>query len=132
MNIYGLEVTSEFAGERPASWDKSTKSQDRHYIIKCTCENREIQFDFYPSVVNPRVETERELKEALQCFVNDARAGELSLDDFVDEFGYSAHNIKISEIISAHDACEKSYHDLKYLVGQSNVEQFIRDVEEEI
>lgn len=113
----GLNLSSRFEGEKNAIWDdgKYPQTMDRHHVVTVEYDGNKIEFDYYPSIANPSINTEKELLEAFRCFLSDADSGSMSLDDFANEF-YGGTG-KVSQIVATHKACQKSYYDFLELMG---------------
>lgn len=63
----------------------------------------------------------KDLPFALYCFVSDGISGQMSIDDFCSEFGYTASKeMPISKINSIYRACRKSFRDLENLGFSEN------------
>lgn len=118
-----IELTSEYTGKKSALFDTDGTTMERHWTIKCKKEDREIEFDYYPSKANPYVDTEEEILEAFECFLSDAVYGFESLDDVYNELGC---NGSISQFIATYNACVDAGEKLKYLLGTSDTS----DIEE--
>ena len=122
-NFKGLNLSSRFEGEKRAIFDDGKHyppSEDRHHVITVEYNGNEAEFDYYPSIAHPSIDTEKELLEAFRCFLSDAECGSMSLDDFANEL-YGGEG-KISQIIKTHEACQKSYYDFLELmcIGDSD------------
>lgn len=113
----GINLSSRFVGEKKALFDdgKYPPSEDRHHVVTAEYNGTEIEFDFYPSIAHPSIDTEKKLLEAFWCFMSDADSGSMSLDDFADAF-YGGTG-KVSQIVATHKACQKEYYDFLELMG---------------
>lgn len=110
----GINLSSRFVGEKRAAFDDGKHyppSEDRHHVITAELDGREIQFDYYPSIANPSVNTEKELLWAFWCFILDAEYGEMELDDYAEEMGGG----KISQILASYKLCEAAHEKFLYL-----------------
>lgn len=81
-------VESEFVGEKSSTWDPA--SADRHHVV--TVENvhtgEKIKFNFWTSRMKPEFEDEKDLLEAVNCFIGDAQWGQLDFYEYCREQGY--------------------------------------------
>lgn len=83
----GIEVRSEYYGGK--NWNFQSNNTNYHKVFLRNLETRKhTNFEFWCSIKHPRIETEGDLYKALECFLRDALAGELSYETFCDEFGY--------------------------------------------
>lgn len=77
----------------------------KHAITLKTPRHAAQKFYFYSSRVDYQGEKSTldndGLKDALECFVSDATAGDMDIDEFQGEFGYE----KASDCIKAHKGC---------------------------
>ena len=67
---------------------------------------------------------------ALYCFVSDALSGEMSLDEFYEEFGYKDSEMKVSQIIAIHEACKTNAKKVRALIGEADIYDLINDLSE--
>lgn len=56
-----------------------------------------------------------ELREALTCFVDDALAGDMDIDEFASEFGYEGE--KISKVLRIYNGCKEAKEKLLNLLN---------------
>lgn len=110
-----FKISAEFDGKKVASWDANN---DRHnkVTVKNLDNGKRTSFDFWGSVVNPRVESEYELLNAFYCFVSDALAGVDSFENFCSEFGYDTDSRNAEKIWRA---CKRSTNKIFNLTGYS-------------
>lgn len=121
--IDNLTVRAQFIGTKSALFDdgsKDTASRHHRITVKNEVNGNEVAFDYYPSLMNPRVTSRDEILSALSCFIMDAYSGEMSLDDFTSEFGYNSNKFPVSQILEVYDACHDSYCKLQYLFEDDN------------
>lgn len=67
---------------------------------------------------------------ALYCFVSDALAGEMSLDEFCSEFGYNGSEMKVSQIVATHEGCKTNANKVRALIGDADIYDLINDLSE--
>lgn len=80
-------IESEFKGDISAPWMASNKN--RNFVRVTNTETDEyIEFDFWGSIVNPKLESDYDLLNAFYCIVNDAVSTDLGFGEFCSEFGY--------------------------------------------
>jgi hypothetical protein len=107
----GLTIKSTFKGDKKADWTGSPDNWNNHLITVRNNETKAaIAFDFWASIENPDIETEKELLWAFRCFVDDAISGEYDFSEFCGEFGYSDDSIKARKIWKA---CQRVNEKLK-------------------
>lgn len=110
-----FKISAEFDGKKVASWDANN---DRHnkVTVKNLDNGKRTSFDFWGSVVNPRVESEYDLLNAFYCFVSDALAGVDSFENFCSDFGYDIDSRNAEKIWRA---CKRSTNKIFNLTGYS-------------
>jgi hypothetical protein len=105
------------------------------YNILVESESGKTKFIYYTSL-NDRSENKALDKDgldfALYCFLSDATAGAMSLDDFFSEFGYDQSKKNISEIIEIHEACRESFlkATTKLSLSLNNIYALMADLQE--
>lgn len=99
-----FRISAEFDGKKVTGWDANN---DRHnkVTVKNLDNGKRTSFDFWGTVVNPRVESEYDLLNAFYCFVSDALAGVDSFENFCSEFGYDTDSRNAEKIWKA---CKRS------------------------
>ncbi len=94
--INGIEITSEFKGNKIAPWcimDSACQSNYNHHII--TIQNIQTRtyryFDYWQSINRVRIESQADLLLALNNILTDYSIPEYCEDfkDFCNQFGYS-------------------------------------------
>lgn len=79
------------------------------YRIKVICSDTQhtfTTFDFWCANAHP-ILTDVGLAEAFKCFVDDAVAGDMAFDEFVDEFGYEDPKLAYHTWRACQNASEK-------------------------
>lgn len=123
-----FKISAEFDGKKVASWDAYN---DRHnkVTVKNLDSGKYTSFDFWGSVVNPRVESEYDLLNAFYCFISDALAGLESFESFCGDFGYDTDSRKAEKI---YKACKRAYTKFERVSGFNDDEMydFINELQE--
>lgn len=123
-----FKISAEYDGKKVAGWDANN---DRHnkVTVKNLDNGKRTSFDFWGSVVNPRVESEYDLLNAFYCFVSDALAGVDSFENFCSEFGYDTDSRNAEKIWKA---CKRSTDKFFNLTNYSldMVYDFINELQE--
>lgn len=123
-----FKISAEFDGKKVASWDANN---DRHnkVTVKNLDNGKRTSFDFWGSVVNPRVESEYDLLNAFYCFVSDALCGFESFESFCGDFGYDTDSRKAEK---TYKACKRAYAKFERVSGFSDDEMydFINELQE--
>ena len=104
MNDIEIHVTASM-GTPKKHWDKM---RYKHIVTVRRKEYPPQKFDFWSSVVDYLGDKNKlddaGLKDAFECFVSDAIAGDMDIDEFHSDFGYE----KVSECLAAHKGCVKA------------------------
>ncbi len=104
INDIEMQVTANI-GTPKKQWGKT---RYKHIVTVRRKEYPPQKFDFFSSEIDYVGDKNRlddvGLKGALECFVSDAIAGELDIDEFHSEFGYE----KVSESLKVHKGCVKA------------------------
>lgn len=111
-NFNNVQVKSVFLGDKVARWNTNNYNNSR-VTVKNLDTGVKIKFDFWGSIMEPTLETEQDLIEALYCFMSDAQSGTMEFDDFCSEFGYELDSIKVKKTWKA---CKKSLDKAKLLI----------------
>ena len=109
-NYKNFAITSNFDGNKKADWGEKVEIENwNHHTItvKNTETGKRTSFDFWGSLVNPEIETEKELLFAFYCFVSDGLVGKESFDEFCSEMGYDEDSRRAEKI---YKDCQKSYN----------------------
>ncbi len=101
MNDIEIHVTASM-GTPKKHWDKM---RYKHIVTVRRKEYPPQKFDFWSSVVDYLGDKNKlddaGLKDAFECFVSDAIAGDMDIDEFHSDFGYE----KVSESTKVHKGC---------------------------
>ena len=123
-----FKISAEFDGKKVAGWDANN---DRHnkVTVKNLDNGKRTSFDFWGSVVNPRVESEYDLLNAFYCFVSDALCGADSFIEFCNEMGYDSDSRSAEKIWKA---CTRSYIKFERVSGfdLDSMYDFINELQE--
>ena len=91
----GLTIKSTFKGDKKADWTGNPDNWNNHLIsVRNNETKRACAFDFWASIANPDIETEKELLWAFKCFVDDSISGTYTFEEFCGEFGYDEDSRK--------------------------------------
>lgn len=127
MRFHEFRITSTYKGDK--CWRNCNIHNYNNHVITVfnTETKKKTRFDFWASIANPTVETERDLLGAFQCFLDDALAVMQTKDewDFFDEFGYKASR----EAHEIYKACKRTEAKVKRVIGD---EQRVCDLINEI
>ena len=66
-------------------------------------------FDFWASIAKPNLETEYDILNAFDCFIDDAISGDMSFSEFCGEFGYDEDSRTAEKTWKA---CKRAYDKL--------------------
>lgn len=105
FTLRGSECTNKPWGQM----SKSAPENRNSYRIKVICSDTQYTytvFDYWCSKAHPKL-TDRELATAFKCFVDDAIAGGMTFDKFVDEFGYDEPKLAYHTWKACQNANEK-------------------------
>lgn len=95
-------MSSQTRGIPSKRWGKM---RYKHGITLKTTGHKIQKFSYWGSQVDYDAKKSEldadDLENALECFVSDAIAGDMDIDEFASEFGYE----KVSECITARKAC---------------------------
>lgn len=82
-------IESEWKGEKSSIWGRGDDSS-RHHVVTITNMDTDesIKFNFWTSIARPEFEDEKDLLEAVSCFLGDAQWGQLDFYEYCREQGY--------------------------------------------
>lgn len=86
----GVEIKSEYFGFKEWPCD-STNTNYHKILLRNLKTKKHTHFDFWASKAHPRIEDEKDLMEAFECFLTDAMAGDMEFEQFCQEFGYDVY-----------------------------------------
>ena len=118
-----IRLVAMWINEKPSSWDSMSHKQ--HHRIKVIANGgKSVSFDYWASQAHPRIETEKEVIEAFNCFVSDAMSGTSDFKDFCSELGYDEYiendygrSVQNKDAKRIHSACVKAKKDFDRVVG---------------
>ena len=89
-NFENFKVTANYKGDKKAEWgDKMPENWNNHLVtVTNTATKRRCTFEFWASIANPELETDYDVLNAFNCFVDDAIIGKMDFEEFCGEFGY--------------------------------------------
>lgn len=124
----GYTITANhLPGKKEANWnDKQSRSHCYHEIT-VSKKGRQIEFDFWSSLVHPKITTKQDCIAAFECFLNDAIAGENTFEEFCGEFGYDTDSRKAEETWKA---CQIATGKAKYLLDDDDLYDLINAINE--
>lgn len=96
-------LTSKHVGAKPATW--GTHKHTHHIVYVQNLDNKKrTSFDFWASIAQPTMESEKDLLYAFLCFLDDAICGRYTVEDFFAELGYE----NPTEGFAAYRACQRA------------------------
>lgn len=125
-NFHEFRLTSVYKGDK--NWNCDIRNPNNHIITVYNTETgKYTRFEFWESIREIEIKTEKQLIWAFECFLSDALSGmqNRDIDDFQKEFGYES----VSECIRAWKGCVSSARKAKRVVGD---EQRLCDLINEI
>lgn len=130
IQYQNLSISCKFKGDK--NWNCAKESNldnynnHRIYIYNTDTQNK-TSFEYWNSVTKGEIDSEMELVEAFNCFVNDARNyfEYSNFDKFKSVFGYEDNKrAKID-----YNGCKKSYENFKRVIG-NGIYQICNDLKE--
>lgn len=133
------KISAKYKGDKVWNLKTSTgrvvENWNNHTVTVTNTETgKQTRFDFWTSIMYPRMRTENDILEAFQCFLDEALSYIEARDewDFYSEFGYTpsreAHKVWLS--------CKRQAEKAKRLVGNVDdlyeLSNALREKEEEI
>ena len=118
--FHEFKLSSTYKGDK--YWDSSdTRYQNRnnHIItVRNTLTNKKTTFEFWESIMEREIKTERQLIWAFECFLTDALATIQARDvwDFFSEFGYEPSR----KSFDTYNACKRSERKALRVVGDES------------
>lgn len=98
------KLNCKFVGVKAAPFDSNNTNQNT--IIVTNCDTRKwTMFDFWGSRVNPEINSRADAINAFECFLSDVDVGNMTFEEFCNEFGYDTNSRKAKKI---HRLCQKS------------------------
>jgi len=115
--FHEFQLTSTYKGDK--NWGCDVRNPNNHIItVTNTKTGKFTRFEFWESIVEVEIKTERQLINAFECFLSDALAGiqNSDIDDFQSEFGYTS----VKECIRAWKGCTNASRKAKRVVGDED------------
>lgn len=126
-NYKNFSLTSTFKGNKVWSADEKQENYNNHVITVTNTETKQkISFEFWGSIANPEIKTEKELLYAFYCFVEDALSGKMDFSEFCGEFGYDTDSCKAEKTWKA---CKRSTVKFEKLYD-GDIYDFINELQE--
>lgn len=124
-----FKITSTFLNNKLWSADDKMQNYNNHLITIVNTEtHKRTSFEFWGSVMNPEITTEKELLFAFYCFLSDGQDSRYGFEDFCSEFGYNTDSRKAYKIFKA---CERSLHKGKKIgIDEDMACDIINDLQE--
>jgi len=91
-----IRVSAVYVGNEAAPFNSDNYHNHRVRVYN-TVTHKRTSFTFWASVMNPELQSEYEVLNALYCFVSDAVSGLDSFEDFCRNFGYDLDSRKAYE-----------------------------------
>lgn len=113
-------ITSKFTGNKAATWDANNYNHHK-VTVRNTETSKSATFDFWGSIVNPEIQTRRDLLNAMCCWLSDAAAGIDSFEDFCYSSGYDTDSIKV---LKTYEACQKALKQAERVTHPSTFHPF--------
>lgn len=99
-----IVINSTFKGDKP--WFNSgVPTNYNNHAITVFHSGKRFSFDFWGSQMNPEISSDEENIFAFYCFLSDSVSGEMSFEDFCNEFGYDSDSRSAEK---THKLCAKS------------------------
>lgn len=103
-----LTITSKYLGDKSWNVEGGNSNYNNHRItVKNITTGKRTSFEFWASIANPTIKTEKDLLSAFSCFISDALAGSGSFESFCSEFGYDEDSRRAER---TYKACVTSYN----------------------
>ena len=104
-----IEVASRYVGfDTPFCGGR----KKHHFVITVSVESntclRQFSSGFWQGEKKMRV---MDLREALECFCSDATSGDMTVEDFKDEFGYEDS----TQLLRTYNACKEVLHCFRFM-----------------
>lgn len=118
-----------YIGEKAAPWSGNTPNYNHHRItVKYLPTGKQTGFNFWCSLVHPRIESKYDIMNAFRCFVDDCLGGSESFEDFCSEFGYDTDSRKA---YNTWKECRRSKEKLERITdGKVDIYDLINSLEE--
>lgn len=104
-----IEVSSRYVGYDTPPFGGNKRS---HFKVSIAVSgkggDRIFRSDFWQ---RDKKMSAQDLREALECFCSDAISGDMSVEDFRDEFGYD----DIDRLFKVHNACKDCLENFRHL-----------------
>lgn len=91
-----ITIISKFLRNKAARWDSKASIATNYNNHKVTIKlsGKRITFDFWGSIMHPKITKDSENIFALYCFLSDCIIGKDSFENFCDKFGYDEDSRK--------------------------------------
>lgn len=106
MIVYyqNYRLNCKFVGVKAAPFDDSNTNQNTVVVTNCDT-GKWTMFDFWGSRANPEINSRADAINAFECFLSDVDVGNMTFEEFCNEFGYDTDSRKAKKI---HRLCQKS------------------------
>ena len=112
--FHEFNLSSTYKGDK--AWKGMPKNTNNHIITVTNTEtNKRTRFEFWESLSETEITTERQLINAFECFLSDALATTNCRDvwDFFSEFGYEPTR----ENYEIYKACQRALKKAQRVIG---------------
>jgi len=122
---FDMDITATYAKK---DWDNSgdLKNNNRH-IVSIKKGREEVEFDYWQSISECRVKTEKDALFAFRCFVEDALCGLDTFEEFCSNLGYDVDSRKAEKV---HQECIKQMQKFVQLFGIDNMGMVLEKLSE--
>lgn len=99
-----FKISSTYVGNK--KWSENDNNYHNYIItIYNTNTKKKTAFEYWGSIMNPKITTTQELLFAFYCFLSDGEGSRYGFNDFCANFGYDTDSRKAYAIFKA---CKKS------------------------
>lgn len=113
-------ISATYVGDKAAPFnDDKYQNYNNHRVTVRSAKTRaRVQFEFWASLADPELRKPSDLRNAFECFLSDAIAGEQDFAEFCSEFGYDEDSRKAERI---HKACQRATAKAHRLLGADDL-----------
>lgn len=131
-----FRILVDYIGHKNWSCDSKFTNYNYHKVhIRNLNTKKATYFEYWSSNAHPIVESDKDILEAVQCFLNDSIAGKMDYPEFCAEFGYP--EFKENGYPDANSkriwkACKNSLAKFERVFEGYEVEDIYNQIQEEI
>jgi hypothetical protein len=113
-------ISAEYLGNKGAPFnDAKYENYNNHRVVVRNSKTRtRVQFEFWASLAEPELRKPSDLRNAFECFLTDAIAGEQDFAEFCSDFGYDEDSRKAERI---YKACKRAAAQAHRLLGSDDL-----------